>query len=255
MTRTVRIEATTDDGAAKIAGTLRIAPDSDTLVILLHGFSSSQTNSTNSALFSAIAARGFTSLAFDFRGCGESSGSLGSTTISTGLLDARAVLSAAERQNGQSFAQLRAIGSSFGGAVAVALAQEREVRSLGLKAPMLDIEAAQRYRRSRSEMEQWEHDGSLPIDTSQGTVSVSWDYVSDSRRFDLFSPALLRRSDALAFVAHGTEDEVVPLEQSRDFVSRAPDTRTLCPVDGARHKFDEAQHSRVVQALLLSLDT
>lgn len=106
-------------------------------VIIMHGFASSKhgTNRAHVTLSEKLAERGVASLRFDFRGAGDSEGSLSEISIEDMVSDALSVLNYAETI--EEMESIGVFGSSLGGAIAMlASARFGKVRALALWAPV-----------------------------------------------------------------------------------------------------------------------
>lgn len=229
-----KLSSATEDGI-EIVSVLRGNPRvCEPLLVLLHGFSSGKDNATNRALLSELESCDLASLRFDFRGCYESAGEVGKSTISTGLLDLRAALSSAKLHQDQKFIL---VGSSYGAAVALAATDELKPKGIALRSPMVDIPAVQRERRGDVVMDEWRRQGFLREDK----YDLSYCYVADAESYDLTTPAgELGRVPVV--VVHGDRDEVVPYHYSQAFVMASPDTRRLVTIEGAGHHYDGDGH-------------
>jgi uncharacterized protein len=107
-----------------LAGTLRV-PDGlaggerRAAFLVLHGFGSSKSSSNVLAPSRVLNDLGYVTLAFDMRGCGESEGEAGRVICLEQVEDTRNALTFLTRQGCVDAGRIGAIGSSFGGAVAV----------------------------------------------------------------------------------------------------------------------------------------
>ena len=241
-----RICATTEDGV-EIVGLVRgDALASEQVVILLHGFSSGKNNATNQALLAQLELMGLPSLRFDFRGCYESSGDVGLSTITTGLLDLRSVLDESDISPDQVGVL---VGSSFGAAVALAAAGEIRPQGIALRSPMVDIAAVQRERRGDRVMEQWRKKGFI----EEPKYRLSYEYVADAEQYDLQS-AVGELGRVPITVVHGDRDDIVPHHFSQEFVAASPTTRTLVTIPGAGHRYDgPGEFDQMIGALRVAI--
>ncbi|MCP4715171.1 MAG: alpha/beta hydrolase, partial [Deltaproteobacteria bacterium] len=110
-----------------ISGVLHLPPcEKPPVVVTCHGLFSSK----NSDKFTGIAERfsreGLAVIRFDFRGCGESAGSIADTTVSGRLQDLKAVMRFAADHPGLG-KQVAILGSSLGGVVALLYGAEYPV--------------------------------------------------------------------------------------------------------------------------------
>ena len=145
--------------AQKMQGTLYV-PDSKELlpgILILHGRGSSQKRYTDRA--EMLADYGFATLAFSFRGCGNSDGDFKDQTIKMGQEDAQAGLNYLLSLPYIDKERIGVFGASFGGYHAAILSKKNKIKSLILSVPAnykdewweivpekLQPNAAQKYR-------------------------------------------------------------------------------------------------------------
>jgi len=111
-------------GGLRLAGTLRVPEgvargERRAAFMVLHGFGSSRSSSNVLAPSRMLNELGYATLAFDMRGCGESEGEHGRVICLEQVEDTRNALTFLASQTAVDPARIGAIGSSFGGAVAV----------------------------------------------------------------------------------------------------------------------------------------
>lgn len=119
------------------------------------------------------------------------------------------------------------VGSSFGGRVAVhaAAAAPDRVAGLVLMAPALCFASIWARTQTPETLSLWRDTGELPMDHPDlGSTSLGHGFYQDSQVTDPV-PTLSPRLPIL--VLHGRRDEVVPLEDSREFVHRHPAARLV----------------------------
>lgn len=193
-------------------------------IIYLHGFSSSRTGQRGERLAAHASEVGRSLHRFDFRGHGESSGTIETTTLSDLIADVHCVLEHA----GPSIL----LGSSLGGMVASwAAAQKPElVEGLVLIAPAFGflpgIASA---------------DPNAGLDQFQFSPRV----VADARRYD--EASLAGQLSMGVLLVHGAKDEIVPADVSRRFFDEIPhqEKELWIPEDGDHRldqQFDEICH-------------
>lgn len=110
------------------------------VVVFLHGFSGNSFEAHRLFVETArrLAARGFASLRFDFRGSGNSEGTFSDLSIRTEIADARAAVRWVRRQSWADSGRLALLGMSMGGLVATqVLAAERVLRTAVLWNPVV----------------------------------------------------------------------------------------------------------------------
>ncbi len=131
-----------ESGGQKIFGVLH-RPTNCTepppIVIVMHGFASSKhgTNRSHVMLAEQLAKLGIATLRFDFRGAGDSEGTISSISLEDLIDDAVNVCEYVRQLEGVDTERVGIFGSSLGGAISV-LAANRfpEIRSLVLWAPV-----------------------------------------------------------------------------------------------------------------------
>lgn len=107
------------------------------IVIICHGFASNKIGLGRSyvQLAEKMVGYGIATFRFDFRGCGDSEGSLDEMLVDDFVLDVFSVQDALKRKG---FEKFGLFGSSFGGAIAILAAEQRKesFHSLALWAPL-----------------------------------------------------------------------------------------------------------------------
>jgi uncharacterized protein len=88
-------------------------------VIVLHGFGSNKSSGNVQQPMKMLSDRGYVTLGFDMRGCGESEGEKARIICLEQVEDTRNALSWLQGQDGVNPARIAVLGSSFGAAVAV----------------------------------------------------------------------------------------------------------------------------------------
>lgn len=109
------------------------------IVVILHGFGSSKIGSNRAyvTLSTALAKAGIASFRFDFRGSGDSEGTLADITFEDLISDAVYVLKSLENFEGIDAKRVAFFGASMGGTVAIlAATRTHKVKTLALWAPV-----------------------------------------------------------------------------------------------------------------------
>lgn len=239
MTKSRLLVAQTSDQVTVAATYERGSDPGSPLVVMLHGFSSGRNNSTNLALLPTVRRLGLASLRFDFRGCGDSAGDLASTTISTGLLDAKAALARSMDESGPGEPNaIVFVGSSFGASVALAMTAELRPAALLLKAPLFDIARAQAQKRGQATMEEWRARGFLLLEDGDPSSRLNYGYVSNALHYDFLTPNPFGEHSPKITIVHGTEDDTAPVAHSQTFALIDSARRDLMLIEGAGHRFD-----------------
>ena len=210
----------------------------DRLAVLGHGVTGNKDRPFVTALAEGLAAAGVSALRLSFSGNGSSGGRFQDCTISKEVADLGAVLDAVGGR------RVGYIGHSMGGAVGVVRASEdKRLRWLVSLAGMVHTEAF--ARREFGDVVpgsgfMWEEEDCPLSQVFMDDMAAISSVVDRGAAIDV--PWLL---------VHGREDDVVPLEDSRDIVARAEKTTPrLVEVDGADHVFSDGATAAMVAAVV-----
>lgn len=197
-------------------------PGSSPGYLYLHGLGSVRAGEKSASLMRHAATRGRACTRFDFRGHGDSSGTIGQVTIGELIADTVLVL---ERHG-----PANVVGSSLGGLVgAFATARRPDlVRGLALIAPALGfLERLDEHVDAQGRM--W---------TSEGfSFPLSPRVAADARALD--ERALPGQLRVPTLVVHGTADDTVPAADSERFFAAIPAAKkSLWLVPGGDHRLN-----------------
>lgn len=197
---------------------------SKTIAVLGHGVTGNKDRAFVVALAEGLAVAGIPALRFSFSGNGASEGRFVDSTITKEGGDLGAVLDALKGHT------LGYVGHSMGGAVGVLRAsQDARIAFLVSLAGMVHTgDFAQREfgMVKPGEGFMWD-DEACPLSQAYMDDLAGIGSVLD-RTASIRVPWLL---------VHGSEDDVVPLQDSRDIVARANNPVELCEIPGAGHVF------------------
>jgi pimeloyl-ACP methyl ester carboxylesterase len=202
------------------------AAESKDIVVIGHGVTGNKDRPFVVALAEGLAAAGINALRFSFAGNGASGGKFVDSTISKEVEDLGAVLDALAGW------RVCFVGHSMGGAVGVLRASsDPRIKFLVSLAGMVHTqEFAMRefgdVIPDRGDM--WE-DEDCPL---------SQRYMDDMKAID----TVVEKGAAIAvpwLLVHGTEDDVVPLDDSQDILAKAGNSAELVVLDGAGHVFSD----------------
>jgi len=210
------------------------------LVIIGHGVTGNKDRPWAEALASAIAASGTPALRFSFSGNGGSEGEFRDSTISKEVQDLNAVIDAASAAG---YDDIVYAGHSMGGAVGVlSAAQDPRIKRLISLAGMVYTEKFARVEFGDAVPDQgfmWD-DEDCPLST---TFVHDMNAIGDvlDRAAQITVPWLL---------IHGSEDDVVPIQESRDILGKAGGPAEFVELPGSNHVFADAAQQPMVDAVL-----
>ena len=196
------------------------------IVIIGHGVTSHHDRPYLTHLCDAVSAAGLASLRFSFSGNGDSEGQFVDSCISKEVADLGAVIDALE---GWSVAYA---GHSMGGAVGVMrAATDERIGALVSLAGMTEVHGFMQR-----------HFGHLTpgedcmLEREHAHLSES--FLEDAREIQTTLPQASQISVPWLLV-HGTEDELVPFEDSVRCAQACPQNAQLAPIEGADHCFTD----------------
>lgn len=200
------------------------APDSKKIVVIGHGVTGNKDRPFVVALGEGLARAKINALRFSFSGNGASQGQFVESTISKEVEDLGSVLDALSGY------RIAYAGHSMGGAVGVLRAsQDARIQWLISLAGMVHTEAfAQREFGSVKPGEGFMWD--------EPSCPLSKAYMDDMAKIR----SVVDRAGKIKvpwLLVHGSEDDVVPLQDSRDIFKPAGGNAELVEISGANHVF------------------
>ncbi|PXA05147.1 alpha/beta hydrolase [Coraliomargarita sinensis] len=206
------------------------------LVILGHGVTGDKDRPIVVAVAEGLAARGWPCLRVSFAGNGGSGGDFRASTISKETEDLQDLIGQLPEN-----IRLAYCGHSMGGAVGVlAASKDPRIEVVVNLAGM--IRTADFCEREFGEVTPGE--GTM---WDEPDCPLSQEYVDDLNSIgDLLEEVSVLAKPLL--LIHGTADDVVLPEDSKDAYKLAAKPKQLVLIDGAEHCFDEASYPKVVDA-------
>jgi pimeloyl-ACP methyl ester carboxylesterase len=188
-------------------------------VLWVHGFGSHRGGEKAEAVRAECGRRGWTFAAFDFRGHGESAGEMVDLTASRLLEDLGAVWT---HLRSVGVTRLGLVGSSMGGFASAWFAKQHPDAVLGcvLVAPALHFLERRWNSVTDAERDKWRQTGRRAFRNDWVNCELGYGLISEWEHFRLKDLADGWRHPALIF--HGCADDVVPDQDSLEFVRRVP---------------------------------
>lgn len=183
-------------------------------ILYLHGFGSAQAGEKADFFRERALAAGYRFASFDFRGHGQSGGSLADLTLSRNLEDLELVRAEL------GWERFALIGSSMGGATALwyAAKHPQRVAAALVIAPALEMEKGLLTWAGPERAERWEREGKLRFDNGSVDSDLSWPLIEDLRRHPRIRLQEQLQTPTLIF--QGRMDASVPYADVVDFVAR-----------------------------------
>ena len=204
-------------GALQVYLSFRGEP-ADWAVVYVHGFGSTRQGEKSEALELSCARRGWTFASFDFRGHGQSTGTLLELCGSALLEDLDALWDYLVSRGVHRFCL---VGSSMGGWAAswFSVRHPASVLRCALIAPAFDFLRNRWQELTEAEREAWKQTGRLRVRNQWIDREIGYGIVEEMDRFPLSRLAAEWAVPLLIF--HGLQDDVVPYAQSLALMERA----------------------------------
>jgi fermentation-respiration switch protein FrsA (DUF1100 family) len=200
-------------------------------VVAAHGLLSSKDSDKYVQIGETFSQAGFALCRFDFRGCGETEGSLAETTVAQRVADLRFVVERM-RAHAALSGRVALLGSSLGAYVSLFVAsQDFKVKAVAAWATPANLE-----------------------DFAERPDAVRAQGLGDAFIAELKAGRYLRAPVGARYCLfiHGDQDELVPAEHARRVYEASLNPRQLVIIPGGNHQLTDAAHRR--QAIQLSLD-
>lgn len=214
--------------------------DKTQIVLIGHGVTGNLDRPWAEGLADALAEAGIPALRFSFSGNGDSEGDFRESTITKEVEDLGAVIDAVKAVG---YGQVIYAGHSMGGAVGVlrASTDERIDKLISL--------AGMVHTKKFCEVEFGEETPDEGVMWEDEDCPLSSTFVDDLHTIG----SVLEKGSAVVvpwLLVHGTEDDVVPIEESREIFEKANEPKKLVEIPGANHVFADAGLAPMVGAVL-----
>ena len=213
------------------------------VVVLGHGVTGNKDRPLLVAIAEGLSKRGWPCIRVSFSGNGDSEGRFEDSTITKEIDDLRAVLKTVPQEK-----RIAYIGHSMGAAVGVRTA------STGLNIQSLVTLAGMTHTKDFVSREFGDVKPGEGVMWDDEDCPLSQAFVYDLTGIDntLEAAAKVRQPWLLI---HGTEDDVVPLKDSRDAFAAANCRKELLEIPGAGHVFGEESYPQIIDAIAAWLES
>lgn len=207
------------------------------IVVLGHGVTGNKDRPFVAALANGLAASGIPTLRFSFSGNGDSEGRFIDSTISKEVEDLGSVLDALSDYS------VCYVGHSMGGAVGVLRAsRDKRIKLLVSLAGMVHTKTF-----AQTEFGDVTPNEGLMWDNPDCPLSST--YMDDMAQID----SVVDRGSQITvpwLLVHGTDDDVVPIGESREIFKNANEPKELIELEGADHVFSDESTSLMVTTVV-----
>ncbi len=217
----------------KLCGIIEKNNDDKHIVLIIHGNSSNKDAASAKLLSEELNKRNINSFRIDLDGCGESEGDFAEQTISSTISDTEAAVGFIIERGYKTF---DIFGSSGGGTTALGYAlNHKDVRKIGLLAPVSDYPNQRLDYHGKEYMDEWKEKGYTYINKRDGRkLKVNYSFIEDAYKYIIFDKA--KDISQPVLIIHGTEDKSVNIEDSRKTAKLLPKGK-LVELEGADHTF------------------
>ncbi len=207
------------------------------LWVFLHGLNSNRRGEKALYFARQIARRGEAFASLDMTGHGDSEGDLLDLSVTRNIADLTRGLAYVEEQHGP-FSSVHLIGSSMGGLTALWFAAEHPgvVRRNIAIAPAFEMASRMLLALGREKARQWRQERVLHVDTGYAQFDLDYRFVEDEARYPAMG--LVRRLKTPSLILHGSDDEVVPCQLSRQFAHKLEHVE-LVELSGGDHRLTD----------------
>lgn len=235
-----------DSQGNQILGTISIPKQARSVVIISHGFSSSNESKLYVELQNGLNKRGIGTLRYDYYGhgrlyCGGSKYTVTSDATLTRCVGSLKAAISFVRNRGDY--DIGLFGSSFGGLISlIAASQDSDMRALALKSPVTEPIEFWKQRLGDERIEKWKQEGIMHYNERGENFELNYVFWEDLLTYDTFEMA--KNVTCPVLIVHGESDTVVPIKQSQNLADIV-DTKVNV-VKGANHDYaDSAQYNEM----------
>jgi pimeloyl-ACP methyl ester carboxylesterase len=200
----------------------------DVCIISCHGLLASKDSPKYIMLANELNSSGFSSIRFDFRGCGESEGLLGKSHISNRLLDLKAVIDYAITELG--FEKFGLFGSSMGAFISFLAASKnpriKAIVSLASPFSMTELFNARGLNNN------YEIDG----------VIFGKEFLEDVITNGTLDKSVLKNIKCPVLIFHGNADGLVPVSHAQRLFDNLNTKKSLKIIQFGDHIFSYPAH-------------
>ncbi len=224
-----------EEGEARLAvDFVPAAGRNSRLWFFVHGLNSNRRGEKAVYFARQIARRGEAFASLDLTGHGDSEGDLLGLSLTRNLADLERGLDFIEKKSGP-FRAVCLIGSSMGGLTALWFAARspgRVARNIVI-APAFEMAGRLLLGLGRAKAQEWRRLGRVRIENPYGAFDLGYQFVEEETRYPTVS--LMRRLATPSLILHGSDDEVVPCQLSRQFADRLEHVE-LVEIRGGDHR-------------------
>jgi len=212
-------------------------------ILMSHGFEASKDGTKWAFLAPELNRREFATFRFSYRGCGygeeKSEGEFEDTTLTGRIKDYKAAIDylvSTDIDEGR----IGVIGSSFGGEVPIAASDPR------VKAIVLLATPSRSEVPTEEQMAEYRRKGYSELPSGR---RLKLSYFEDVGRYNLCKE--IETLGVPVLIIHGSEDELVPVEQPHELYEHAREPKGLEIIEEGEHALRDPEHMERILELAL----
>lgn len=214
--------------------------NSNKAIIISHGFAANKDRERLIKLSEILSKGGFGVLRFDFSGCSESGNDL--ISVKGEVDDLR---SAIKFMKNKGYNEIGLLGESLGGLISI-LCYSQDIKTIVLFAP---VTASKKPSILEEGMEEELAEKGFVTKHKDGRIfKIPKEYFE--ARDNINQEEILSKIKCPVLIIHGTEDDSVFLEDSKEAMKYLPESSKLEIIEGAGHKLEED----IDRVIILSLN-
>lgn len=202
---------------------------SDNIIVISHGFTSTKERPRLIKLAEALSNEGFSVFRYDCRTSGESEEGLITTE---GYVDD--LKSAMMFLKASDYSKFGLMGESLGGLSSI-LAYNEDVLTMVLQAPVTKG-ANPDYFDTEEARKEFNENGFVMYKKDGKYFKVPKQYLDERKSIN--QKEILSNIKCPVLIIHGSDDESIPIEYSRESIQHLPEGSKIEVIDGGDHKLD-----------------
>ncbi|CAA0254968.1 unnamed protein product [Arabidopsis thaliana] len=216
------------------------------IVVLCHGFRSTKNDQVMKNVAAAIEKEGISAFRFDFSGNGESEGSFYFGNYNYEADDLHSVIRYFTNMNR---VVPIIIGHSKGGDVVLVYASKyQDIRNVINLSGRYDLKRGIGERLGEDYLERIKQQGFIDIKEGNAGFRVTEESLMERLNTDMHEACLKIDKECRVLTVHGSADEVIPLEDAKEFAKIIPNHK-LEIVEGADHCYTKHQSQLITNVM------
>ncbi len=212
----------------KLAGILNIQGKKG--IVISHGFSSNKENVSIYTKF--LQSKGYSTLAFDYSGHGESEGDISETSLAKWEDDLNSAINFMK----QHCKDIALLGFSLGGMSSL-ICSERSKATIAIAPPT-------NFRKLMTHFIRTGLVKKLKEFIDFGGLNIKHTFITDSAKYDM--KKIMKKIKCPILLIHGDQDEIVPLSQSEEIIQHINEPKKLAVINDMGHNVSNIDQMNII---------